>query len=44
LKIREIEEYIPVAEWLGLEVSLLRVMGSHPMQWTSIYALVGGRW
>jgi hypothetical protein len=29
---------------VGLEVPILRVVGSYPTQWTSTYVLVGGRW
>jgi len=25
-------------------ITILRVMGSNPIQWTSINALIGGRW
>jgi hypothetical protein len=29
---------------VGLEVLILRVVGSYPTQWTSMYVLVGGGW
>jgi hypothetical protein len=35
---------LPLAEWLGLEVNFLRVMGPIPTQWTSTYVLLSGRW
>jgi hypothetical protein len=35
---------VPLAKWLGLEVSFFRVMSSIPTQWTSMYVLVGVKW
>jgi hypothetical protein len=34
----------PLAEWSGLKVTFLRVVGLIPNQWTSTYLLVGGSW
>jgi len=36
--------FAPLAEWLGLEDSSPRVMGSIPTNWTRTYVLVDGRW
>jgi hypothetical protein len=34
------QKYSPTGQVVGLEVSIFRVVGSYPNQWTSMYVLV----